>query len=80
MPAYRIPEKDPFASGKFVQWVLKTFHAKLTAIARQERVSLNTLVLTFIAEGVGMREEKCNSKRNQRGTSGEVWIARGGTM
>ncbi len=31
---------------------------KLAALARQEGVSLNTLVLTFIAEGVGMRENK----------------------
>jgi predicted HicB family RNase H-like nuclease len=30
----------------------------LAALARQEGVSLNTLVLTFIAEGVGVREEK----------------------
>jgi antitoxin HicB len=45
-------------SGKFVQRVPKTLHAKLAALARQEGVSLNTLVLTFIAEGVGTRDEK----------------------
>ena len=45
-------------SGKFVQRVPKSLHAKLSVIARREGVSLNTLVLTFIAEGVGMREEK----------------------
>jgi len=48
-------------SGKFVQRVPKTLHAKLAALARQEGVSLNTLVLTFIAEGVGTRDEKSRS-------------------
>ncbi len=57
-PAYRAPETEPPMSGKFVQRVPKTLHAKLAALARQEGVSLNSLVLTFIAEGVGMREEK----------------------
>ena len=57
-PVYRPPETEPPMSGKFVQRVPKTLHAKLAALARQEGVSLNTLVLTFIAEGVGMRENK----------------------
>jgi antitoxin HicB len=57
-PSYRAPEAEPPMSGKFVQRVPKTLHAKLASLARQEGVSLNTLVLTFIAEGVGMREEK----------------------
>lgn len=39
--------------GKFVQRLPKSLHAKLAARARQEGVSLNTLVLTFIAEGLG---------------------------
>ncbi|MBM4313936.1 MAG: toxin-antitoxin system HicB family antitoxin [Deltaproteobacteria bacterium] len=57
-PLYRTPVTEPPMSGKFVQRVPKTLHAKLAVIAKQEGVSLNTLVLTFIAEGVGMREEK----------------------
>jgi predicted RNase H-like HicB family nuclease len=57
-PSYRVPEAEPPMSGKFVQRVPKSLHAKLSALAKQEGVSLNTLVLTFIAEGVGMREEK----------------------
>ena len=36
----------------------KTLHARLVAMARQEGVSLNTLVLTLIAEGIG-HKEKC---------------------
>jgi antitoxin HicB len=43
-------------SGRFVQRLPKSLHRKLTARARQEGVSLNTLVLDFIAEGIGQRE------------------------
>jgi len=61
-PAYRAPEAEPPMSGKFVQRVPKTLHAKLAALARQEGVSLNTLVLTFIAEGMGTRDEKSHAQ------------------
>jgi predicted RNase H-like HicB family nuclease len=57
-PSYRVPGNEPSMSGKFVQRVPKSLHAKLSVLAKQEGVSLNTLVLTFIAEGVGMREAK----------------------
>ena len=46
----------PGASGKFVVRVPKSIHAKLTTRAKTEGVSLNTLVLTMIAEGLGRRE------------------------
>lgn len=46
----------PGASGKFVARVPKSIHAKLTARAKAEGVSLNTLVLALIAEGLGRRE------------------------
>lgn len=46
----------PGASGKFVARVPKSIHAKLTSRAKTEGVSLNTLVLAFIAEGLGCRE------------------------
>lgn len=42
--------------GKFVQRVPKSTHARLSARAKQEGVSLNSLVLTFIAEGLGRRK------------------------
>jgi antitoxin HicB len=57
-PSRHIPEKTKVMSGKFLQRVPKSLHAKLTALAREEGVSVNTLVLAFIAEGVGIREEK----------------------
>lgn len=47
------PNSGGVASGKFVARVPKTVHAQLTTRARAEGVSLNTLVLTFIAQGLG---------------------------
>jgi antitoxin HicB len=58
VPSCRVPQTEPTMSGKFVQRIPKSLHAKLAVLAKQEGVSLNTLVLTFIAEGVGMREDK----------------------
>lgn len=46
----------PGVSGKFVARVPKSIHAKLTTRAKAEGVSLNTLVLTLIAEGLGRRD------------------------
>lgn len=54
-PQYRTePMQD--MSGKFVARVPKTIHAKLAMRAREEGVSLNTLVLSLIAEGLGRRD------------------------
>jgi predicted RNase H-like HicB family nuclease len=61
-PVYRAPETETSMSGKFVQRVPKSLHAKLAVLAKQEGVSLNTLVLTFIAEGMGTREEKSHAQ------------------
>jgi antitoxin HicB len=44
--------------GKFVQRLPKSLHTKLAARAKQEGVSLNSLVLAFIAEGLGRREQQ----------------------
>lgn len=43
-------------SGKFIQRVPKSLHARLAARARQEGVSMNTLVTAFLAESLGTRE------------------------
>ena len=47
------PNSGGVASGKFMARVPKTVHAQLTTRARAEGVSLNALVLTFIAQGLG---------------------------
>ena len=50
------PNSGRIASGKFVARVPKTIHAQLTTRAKSEGVSLNTLVVTFIAQGLGRKE------------------------
>jgi predicted RNase H-like HicB family nuclease len=54
-PSFQV-EAIPEASGKFVQRLPKSLHARLTARARSEGVSLNTLVTALIAESLGRRE------------------------
>lgn len=51
-----VPNGGGIASGKFVARVPRTVHARLTSRAKAEGVSLNTLVLAFIAEGLGRKE------------------------
>jgi len=46
---------------KFVQRLPRSLHASLQARARAEGVSINTLVLALIAEGLGRHEGKANS-------------------
>lgn len=43
------------ASGQWRQRVPRSLHSRLVAKARQEGVSLNTLVTAMIAEGLGQR-------------------------
>ena len=50
------PNSGGIASGKFVARVPKSIHAQLTTRAKAEGVSLNTLVVTFIAQGLGRKE------------------------
>jgi antitoxin HicB len=53
-PFYR-PDTVPDVSGKFVTRLPKSVHAKLSERAKAEGVSLNTLVLALVAEGLGRR-------------------------
>jgi antitoxin HicB len=43
-------------SGNFVARLPKSIHAQLAIRAKADGVSLNTLVLTLPAEGLGQRE------------------------
>lgn len=56
------PNSGGVASGKFVARVPKTIHAQLAMRARAEGVSLNALVLTFIAQGLGGVGNKARAK------------------
>lgn len=55
-----IPAPGAFnaASGQWRQRVPKTLHARLVERAKQEGVSLNTLVTAMIAEGLGQRRTR----------------------
>ena len=53
-PALTAQDFTPLsASGKFVARVPRSMHIQLAARAKTEGVSLNTLVITLIAEGMG---------------------------
>jgi antitoxin HicB len=52
------PCSSSAASGQWRQRVPKTLHARLAERAKQEGVSLNTLVTAMIAEGLGKRERR----------------------
>jgi antitoxin HicB len=43
-------------SGKFIQRVPKSIHARLVVRAKQEGVSMNSLVTSILAENLGRRE------------------------
>ena len=47
---------DEKMSGKWVQRVPKSLHAKLARQAQQEQVSLNTLVVSLLSESLGIRQ------------------------
>ena len=57
LKAHKLPVPAPnsggLASGRFVTRVPRSIHARLTTRARSEGVSLNSLVLAFIAQGLG---------------------------
>ena len=42
-------------SGKWVQRVPKSLHMKLAAVAKREGVSLNSLAMSLLAEGLGKK-------------------------
>ena len=50
------PKPGETQSGKFIQRLPKSLHARLATRAKQEGVSMNTLVVSIIAEGLGRRE------------------------
>lgn len=51
---------------KFVQRLPRSLHASLQAKARTEGVSINTLVLALIAEGLGRRDGKASSMTEKK--------------
>lgn len=55
-PVFNVDDFTPAsASGKVMARMPRSMHLQLTARAKTEGVSLNSLVLAFIAEGLGRR-------------------------
>ena len=52
----KIPSPFSAASGRFVQRVPRSLHAQLTAQAKAEGVSLNTLVVSLVSQALGRRQ------------------------
>jgi antitoxin HicB len=61
-----VPKPYAALSGKFVQRVPKSMHKQLSDAARSEGVSLNTLVVSLVAEGLGRRTRSANGLRRTR--------------
>lgn len=60
-----IPKPFSAVSGRFVQRVPRSLHAQLIARAKAEGVSLNTLVVSLVAQGIGRRRQRPSSARQQ---------------
>jgi antitoxin HicB len=56
----------PFSnvSGRFVQRVPRSLHAQLIARAKIEGVSLNTLVVSIVSQGLGQRQTELIKERS----------------
>jgi antitoxin HicB len=59
-----VPKPGATMSGQWRQRVPRSLHARLVDQARSEGVSLNTLVTSLVAEGLGVR--RGHSRRHRR--------------
>ena len=65
LESMELPVPEPGSggfSGKFVQRIPKSLHQKLAMRAKAEGVSLNTLVVALLSEGIG-RDEASKRKK-----------------
>lgn len=63
VPAPSIHPLEGNYNGKVLQRFPKTMHARLVARAKQEGVSLNQLILSLVAEGMGHRMASSDPRR-----------------
>ena len=59
-----LPKAFSAVSGRFVQRVPRSLHAQLIARAKAEGVSLNTLVVSLVSEGIGQRKARPRKVRH----------------
>jgi antitoxin HicB len=73
----KIPTPFSAASGRFVQRVPRSLHAQLIAQAKAEGVSLNTLVVSLVSQGLGRRQARPR-RLTVRSTRTRTRVARAG--
>jgi antitoxin HicB len=75
-----IPKPFSAVSGRFVQRLPRSLHAQLIARAKAEGVSLNTLVVSLVSEGIGRRQipHTAGRRLTARSTRTRVKAARAG--
>jgi antitoxin HicB len=61
-----IPRPFSAVSGRFVQRVPRSLHARLIARAKAEGVSLNTLVVSLVSQGIGKSQVAKRVNRRAR--------------
>jgi antitoxin HicB len=59
----QLPKPFSAVSGRFVQRVPRSLHAQLIARAKAEGVSLNTLVVSLVSQGIGRRQAGARAGR-----------------
>jgi antitoxin HicB len=59
----KLPKPFSNVSGRFVQRVPRSLHAQLIARAKIEGVSLNTLVVSIVSQGLGQRQTELIKER-----------------
>jgi antitoxin HicB len=60
----KLPKPFSDVSGRFVQRVPRSLHAQLIARAKIEGVSLNTLVVSIVSQGLGQRQTELIKDRS----------------
>lgn len=60
-----LPKPFSAVSGRFVQRVPRSLHAQLISRAKAEGVSLNTLVVSLVSEGIGHRKAGAHESRRR---------------
>ena len=75
-----IPKPFSSVSGRFVQRVPRSLHARLIARAKAEGVSLNTLVVSLVSQGIGKQQaaERSDRRLTTRSTRTRARSARAG--
>jgi antitoxin HicB len=75
----KVPKPFSAVSGRFVQRVPRSLHAQLIEHAKAEGVSLNTLVVSLVSEGIGRRQTHTERRRlTERSTRTRAKSARAG--